>query len=178
MKSIRLDQLVLQIVKEDELDVLQQISQKTFHDSFYHLNSPESYFSYTNRAFSKDQLKSELQNPESQFQFLKNGNDLVAYFKLNYNQAQSDLKDPNAMEIERIYVLKEYQNLNIGKFLLDQIKEIAKSKRLEYIWLGVWEKNLNAIRFYEKNGFHIFSSHEFLLGSEVQIDLLMKWKVN
>lgn len=173
-----MDNLVLHIVKEDDLDVLQQISQKTFHDSFYHLNSPESYFSYTNRAFSKDQLQSELQNPESQFQFLKNDNDLVAYFKLNYNQAQSDLKDPDAMEIERIYVVKKYQNLNIGKFLLDQIKEIAKSKRLEYIWLGVWEKNLNAIRFYEKNGFQIFSSHEFLLGSEVQIDLLMKWIVN
>jgi ribosomal protein S18 acetylase RimI-like enzyme len=172
-----LDNLVFHIVKEEDLDVLQQISEKTFHDAFFHLNSPESYFGYTNRAFSKDQLRSEILNPDSQFQFLKSGNDVLAYFKLNFNQAQSDLKDPRALEIERIYVLKEYQNLNIGKHVLNHIKEIARLYKLEYIWLGVWEKNVNAIRFYEKNGFQLFSSHEFLLGSEVQIDLLMKWLV-
>lgn len=172
-----MENLSLHIVTISELETLHQISLQTFRDAFYHLNSPDSYFEYTNRAFSKEQLKSEIENPDSQFQFLKNDDALVGYFKLNYDLAQSDIKDPHALEIERIYILKEYQNLKLGNYLLDKIKEIAILKNLDYIWLGVWEKNTNAIRFYEKNDFRIFSSHEFLLGSEVQIDLLMKWLV-
>ena len=45
---------------------------------------------------------------------------------------------------------------------------------MEYLWLGVWEKNEKAIRFYEKNNFKIFSSHEFKMGDEIQTDFLMK----
>ncbi len=170
-----MENLSLHIAALSDLDTLHQISLETFRDAFYHLNSPASFYEYTDRAFSKEQLKSEIQNPDSQFQFLKNDNELLGYFKLNYNLAQSDIKDLHALEIERIYILNQYQNLKLGNYLLDKIKEIARFKNLDYIWLGVWEKNTNAIRFYEKNGFHIFNSHDFLLGSEVQIDLLLKW---
>jgi ribosomal protein S18 acetylase RimI-like enzyme len=171
-----MDNLNLYILKEGELESLQQISLQTFTDGFFHLNTPKYFYEYTDRAFSVGQLKSELQNPNTQFQFLKSDNTLLGYFKLNFNSAQSDIRDPNSLEIERIYILKEYQNLGLGKYLLDKIKEIAIQKNLHYIWLGVWEKNADAIRFYEKNGFRIFSSHDFHMGSEVQTDVLMRWE--
>jgi ribosomal protein S18 acetylase RimI-like enzyme len=46
------------------------------------------------------------------------------------------------------------------------------------IWLGVWEKNHNAIGFYTKNGFITFDKHLFLLGDDQQTDLLMKLEIN
>ena len=36
------------------------------------------------------------------------------------------------------------------------------------IWLGVWEKNLRAIRLYEKWGFKKVGTKEFILGSDLQ----------
>ncbi len=42
------------------------------------------------------------------------------------------------------------------------------------IWLGVWEENPKAIRFYEKNGFVPFSRHIFKMGDEEQTDIMMR----
>lgn len=51
---------------------------------------------------------------------------------------------------------------------------IALQKNAEYIWLGVWEENPRAIRFYEKNGFLEFDKHIFKLGDDEQTDIMMK----
>ena len=43
----------------------------------------------------------------------------------------------------------------------------------ETLWLGVWEHNARAIRFYEKCGFRDAGSHPFLLGNDLQTDRIM-----
>lgn len=78
------------------------------------------------------------------------------------------------MELERIYVLQGFQGNNIGKKLLYFTINQAKQKKLDYVWLGVWDKNLRAIAFYKRNGFEISGSHPFYLGSDQQTDLIMK----
>ncbi len=89
-----------------------------------------------------------------------------------------EIKDKNYLEIERIYVLKEYHGKKVGQLLYENAIKIAKSKNAEYVWLGVWEKNPRAIRFYEKNGFVAFDKHIFKLGNDKQTDIMMKLKIN
>ena len=50
----------------------------------------------------------------------------------------------------------------------------ARQKQKEYIWLGVWEKNERALRFYEQNGFYGIGTHCFILGKDRQIDHIMR----
>jgi ribosomal protein S18 acetylase RimI-like enzyme len=88
--------------------------------------------------------------------------------------AQTDIKDANALEIERIYVIKEYQGKKAGQQLYEKTIQVAKEKMLKYIWLGVWQENPKAIQFYTKNGFEIFDQHVFKLGDEEQTDYLMR----
>ena len=71
-------------------------------------------------------------------------------------------------------MLKEFHGKKVGQFLYDKAIELAKEKNVDYVWLGVWEKNQRAIRFYEKNGFVIFDKHIFKLGNDAQTDILMK----
>jgi ribosomal protein S18 acetylase RimI-like enzyme len=94
--------------------------------------------------------------------------------KINFGNAQTDLKDPEGMEIERIYTLNEYFGKNVGKILMDKAFESARKKNAKYVWLGVWENNPRAIRFYEKNGFVPFSNHSFKFGNHTHTDILMK----
>lgn len=82
------------------------------------------------------------------------------------------------MEIERIYVLRTHHKKQIGTKLLNFAADIALNKKLHFIWLGVWEHNHRAIAFYERNGFNVFGSHDFVLGADVQTDLLMKKEIN
>lgn len=130
-----------------------------------------------NHAFTKEKLLTELQNSDSEFYFVKVDDLIMGYVKINRNGAQSEFKDSKSLEIERIYVDKEYQGLGIGSMLVEHAKDIALDNGLEYVWLGVWKKNPAAIRLYERNGFKAFSEHEFVMGDEVQIDQLMMCRI-
>jgi len=94
--------------------------------------------------------------------------------KLNLDKTQTESEHDNTLEVQRIYVLREYKGKQIGKLLMQKAIEIGKSNNLNYIWLGVWENNINAIKFYEKLGFEKFDTHIFKLGEDEQIDNLMK----
>jgi ribosomal protein S18 acetylase RimI-like enzyme len=87
------------------------------------------------------------------------------------------LKDERAMEIERIYVLKDFHGKNVGQLLYQKAIDIALVKKADYVWLGVWEENPRAINFYKKNGFVEFDKHIFVLGDDEQTDIMMRLKL-
>lgn len=158
----------------DDLPQLKEISRSTFFDAFNTQNNPEDLHSYINEAFSESTLKNELLESNSEFYFARIDNRIVGYFKINFEKAQTDLQDPDGMELERIYVLKEHQNQKIGQTMLDEVIEMAIQRKMRYLWLGVWEKNEKAIKFYEKNRFEFAGTHDFWVGNDQQTDRIMK----
>ncbi len=158
----------------DDLPALQQIGRQTFYETFADSNSETDMQDYLAKSFSKEQLSSELQNQDMAFYLLEIEGKTAGYLKLNFSQAQTELHDPNAIEIERIYVLQAFHGKGAGQALYQHAVNIARSKQARYIWLGVWEHNHRALRFYEKNGFTPFGKHTFYLGSDAQTDIMMK----
>ena len=161
----------------DDLETLRNLSIQTFKETFEEVNTEEDMQKYLLENLSIEKLKSELENPNSEFYFAENNDEILGYLKLNFKDAQTEKLEENHFEIERIYVLKAFLGQKIGQILFDKAIEIGREKNLEYVWLGVWEENHRAIRFYEKNGFEIFGKHDFVLGEDVQTDLLMKMKI-
>ena len=158
----------------EEVVQLQKIGITTFSETFSAFNSPENLNKYLSDSFSIEKLTYELGNKYSEFYLALDSNTPIGYLKLNFGSSQTELKDNKALEIERIYVLKEFQGKNVGKLLYQQAFMIAKQNKVAYIWLGVWEKNERAINFYKKNGFVTFDTHIFKLGNEAQTDFMMK----
>lgn len=167
---------MIDIIKVEPSDIttLINFSKKTFYDAFAHLNNPADVEIYAAKAFNSDNILAQITNPFSTFYFAMLDGQPVGYIKLNYSSAQTEFQDENAVEFERIYVSADQQGKKIGNQLLDFATDLANKNRLQYIWLGVWDKNVNAIRFYERNGFKIFGNHPFSLGNDLQTDLLMK----
>ena len=133
---------------------------------------------YLEEGFSIDKLTAELTNPHSEFHFAKHDNKVIGYLKINFGQAQTEFNDNKALEIERIYVLKEFYGKKVGQVLYDKAFDIAKQAGADYLWLGVWEENQRAINFYKKNGFVEFDKHIFKLGDDEQTDIIMKLKLD
>lgn len=158
----------------DDLMAIKAIGMQTYEDTFRALNTPENMQAYLDSAFNTEQLEGELSNPDSTFFFLFVDKHLAGYMKLNEAEAQSDLKDPVALEIERIYIKKEFQGHGLGKTLMQHALQIAREKKKQYAWLGVWELNTNAIAFYEKMGFYKAGTHGFVMGDDHQTDFIMK----
>lgn len=157
----------------NDVDQLQQIGRQTFIETFSAQNSEADMQKYLAEDFAIPMLKKELDNEHSLFYLDELGSKIAGYLKVNFASAQTEIKDKYSLEIERIYVLKEYHGKQVGQKLFEKAKHIAVRNRLDYIWLGVWEHNPRAIRFYEKNGFEAFDTHVFQLGDDEQTDVLI-----
>jgi ribosomal protein S18 acetylase RimI-like enzyme len=153
-------------VTPNELLELQVISERTFFETFSKDNSMENMQLYLEKNLTVDRLAEELEDPRSAFYFAELLGEIVGYLKINYSV--------EGLEIERIYINQRVQGSGVGQKLLDKAFELAYDHGIERIWLGVWEHNPRAIRFYEKNGFVPYGSHVFKLGNDEQCDVLMR----
>ncbi len=171
-------EICIKLVTLNDIDQLQKIGRQTFSETFSAGNTEENITQYLEEGFSVTKLTSELSNNDAQFYFATLENNIIGYLKLNFGQAQTELQDEKALEIERIYVLKEFHGKGVGQILYDKAIQIARQKSADYVWLGVWEENPRAINFYKKNGFVEFDKHVFKLGNDNQTDIMMKLKLN
>ncbi|WP_435138240.1 GNAT family N-acetyltransferase [Formosa sp. A9] len=162
----------------NDINELQQIGKLTFAETFSSVNSEENMKAYLEKGFSLEKLTQELEDQNAEFYFAELDKATIGYLKVNVGQSQTEIKDKSALEIERIYVLKEYHGKKVGQMLYDKAIALANEKQVEYVWLGVWEENSRAIRFYKKNGFTAFDKHIFKLGNDEQTDIMMKRKLN
>lgn len=160
-----------------DLEIIQEISIKTFVETFAEANTPENLESYVQENFNTARVASEINNPESMFYLATLDTNTFGYLKLNFGNAQTEIHSPEAMEIQRIYVLKEFHGKKIGQLLLNHAVKIGQQSGVDSIWLGVWEKNHKAIEFYSKNDFADFGKHTFILGKDEQTDLLMELRI-
>ena len=161
-----------------DIEKLREIGKLTFAETFSSDNSEENMTEYLEKGFSTEKLKAELTDKNAEFYFAELDGKIIGYLKVNVGQSQTEIKIKNALEIERIYVLKEFHGKMVGQLLYEKALELAKEKKVEYVWLGVWEQNPRAIRFYKKNGFVEFDKHIFRLGNDEQTDIMMKLKLN
>ena len=166
----------ISIIKAElhDIEKLQKIGRQTFFETFSESNSEENMQKYLDEGFSIEKLTTELTDANAEFYSAVVDAEVIGYLKLNFGDSQTELKDNKALEIERIYVSKEFHGKSVGQLLYDKAIEVAKQKNANYVWLGVWEENPRAISFYKKNGFVEFDKHIFKLGNDEQIDIMMK----
>lgn len=173
-----MESITIRKVTLNDIDQLQKISRQTFYETFSAANTEENMRRYLEEGFSSQKLITELNDNNSEFYFAVLNNKIIGYLKLNFGQSQTELQDDKALEIERIYVSKEFQGKKVGQILYDKSIQIAKQHKADYVWLGVWEENPRAIAFYKKNGFVEFNKHIFRLGDDEQTDIMMKLKLD
>lgn len=164
----------LKLCLPDDLDKLRELSIQTYYNTFAAQNTPEDMSEYLNNAFDREKLHKELSDENSMFFFLYFNKKLAGYLKLNEAPSQTDINDKDSLEIERIYVSEEFQGEGLGRYMIEQALCIAQKRKKKYAWLGVWEKNEKAIRFYERNGFFKIGSHNFVMGKDMQTDYIMR----
>ena len=167
-------EITIRPCRMSDLETLCAIGRETYDETFRSMNTQETMDRYLAEAFDVKKIRSELENENSRFYFLYADGDLAGYLKVNFAPAQSDLNDPDSLEIERVYVKRAYKGKGLGKTLIDFAIRLAQEANKRYAWLGVWEKNEAAIAFYMKMGFEEAGRHSFRMGDELQSDWILK----
>lgn len=159
---------------EKDIDALVSLGIKTFRDTFDEYNTPENMIRYINDTFTRKIIEHEMKQPGTVFFLAFDERRPVGYAKIRVSHTPPELKGTSALEIERLYAHRDYLGKRVGYMLMQTCLAYARKKNVPTLWLGVWEHNLRAISFYEKNGFVKFGHHTFMLGEDAQTDWLMK----
>ncbi|MBE7515094.1 MAG: GNAT family N-acetyltransferase [Chloracidobacterium sp.] len=160
----------------EDAKLLTDLSYTTFWDAFAHhpKNAPDDLAHYMRQAFSIEQITEELADERNIFLVAHIGEKPAGYAKLIIESREEGITAERPIELARLYSHQEYIGKGVGQDLMDECFRLAAEGLHDVMWLGVWEFNPRAIRFYEKNGFRIVGKHNFRLGSDPQIDLLMQ----
>lgn len=164
-------------VKPGDAAVLSTIARQTFYDTFTGTCTEVDMQQFLQEYYTEDTLRSQLLDEETYCFFAEVNGIPVAYiqFKEDYENFPTE-KKWKALELKRIYVLKEFHGSGIAKKLMECYLEFAQQHNYEMVWLGVWEHNAKAIKFYEKYGFKDSGfKHDFPIGSTAQTDIWL-WK--
>lgn len=170
------DEITIRHAAIDDAKLLTDLASTTFWDAFAHhpKNAPDDLNHYMRQAFNVDQIAAELTDANSIFLIALFDDKPAGYSKLIVGSVEDDITAEHPIELSRLYSHQEFLGKGVGQSLMDSCFEFAKSNDHDVVWLGVWEYNPRAQRFYEKNGFRVVGRHTFQLGSDPQTDLLMQ----
>jgi GNAT superfamily N-acetyltransferase len=143
-------------------------------DSFAAQNTPENMQAYLSGSFSPEIQASELADPQTRFLLIEEPDGTVeGYARLKFGTAPASIPGEKPLEISRFYACKAWIGKGVGAFLIQACLREARLAGCDTIWLDVWEENPRAIAFYRKWGFEQVGMQRFVLGEDVQHDLLM-----
>ncbi|MEK7431617.1 MAG: GNAT family N-acetyltransferase [Cyanobacteriota bacterium] len=168
------DNLFIKKAELCDAETICELGKITFYQTFYHEESEEDMENYLSSSFSLEKIESELNDKKSVFFIVYFLDKPVGYSKINFEKKPHEIELESCSELQRIYILNDFQGKNIARKLLYESIRAIKEKNFKYVWLGVSDRNVRAISFYKKYGFDTFGQHIFKLGKNDQIDIVMK----
>jgi len=172
--------MVLDFIRctRNHLPLLSKVARHTFSHAFESQNEAEDFQNYLNHAFTVQQMAKEMATVGTVFFLVYRNDTLCGYFKVNSNAAQTDIKRADSMELERIYVMASVQGQGIGTKIIAHVMGMAQADKKRFLWLGVWERNKEAIKLYQRLGFRKFGTHPYYIGNDKQTDWLMRKEIH
>ncbi len=150
----------------NDLDELKRISQTAYMEAFYDLLDTEDVKEYVNNKYTLQHLEEEIRDKANYFLLYYVDDKVTGYMKY--------ILKPNSLEIERLYMLKNFKGMGVGSQFMTKAENVAKFNGKNILTLGVLEINKPAISFYKKRGFVQFSRESVVIGKTRQPLLLMK----
>lgn len=184
--------MVREAIAEDAAP-LAEMARRVFHATFAADNDPADMAVYLAEAFGERRQAAEIADPRMRTFVAEaiGGRDatagqlskpvqtpqLIGYVQLQRGEPPECVSDRDAVEIKRFYVDHSWHGRGVARRLMEAALAAASENRPPWrartIWLGVWERNPQAIAFYRKCGFTHVGEHAFLFGRDVQSDWVM-----
>lgn len=163
------------LANEGQAELIAELSRKTFVETYAEPGNQENLTLYVESHFTTEQISIEFADPNFRFFIAWINEKAVGFTKIRKDRQPKGIPMLKSMEIQRIYVLQEFQGFSVGKELMKMVKELAKAEGDQVIWLQVWQKNDKAIQFYRKAGFVVYETSTFEFGREIHQDFLLRF---
>ena len=153
---------------------LAELARRSFVAVFDDELLAENATQYAATVFSDEQIRAELADTDSTFIWAEQTGIPAGYAKLRRDTVMECITSPRPVQLERMYAETDQIGAGIGKLLLHTAIKIAVSEGYQTLWGSVWEENLRAIEFYDRQGFVEAGKNNFMLGSKPQTDVILQ----
>jgi GNAT superfamily N-acetyltransferase len=161
-----------------DAEALSAFAARVFRETFAPDNDPMDMDAYLSEAFAPEKQAAEIADGSGVCLLAEVGETLAGYAFLRIEAA--DGRDPSValpVELQRFYVDYAWHGRGVAPALMTACIDTARARGGVTMWLGVWERNPRAIRFYQKHGFVDIGAKEFRLGTDLQTDRVMSRSV-
>ncbi|KAJ3304499.1 hypothetical protein HDV03_002708 [Kappamyces sp. JEL0829] len=170
---------MIRAVEASDIPQLSELMILTFTETFGHLYPPKELEQFLLENYHESVLAEQLSSSVLLLS-IKDGR-LVGYCQLNKNKPVPDADEigqaDGCMEIQRFYFHRDAHGTGLAQNMMNHCLELARKEGMTTLWLGVWENNLAALKFYKKFGFTQCGEKTFLVGSVVDRDLVFRLRL-
>lgn len=174
MQSVTLQQVTIRAAILPDAERLAALAEQTFRDTYAAENSPANLALHLARNYGLAHQSRELADRTMTTLVAEHDATLIGYAQLLQHPAPGAVTGPHPIEILRFYVDRAWKGLGVGRLLMAELKAEARRLGAGSAWLGVWQRNLRAIAFYEKCGFVTVGETVYVVGEDRQSDLVMQ----
>jgi diamine N-acetyltransferase len=156
---------------------LAALAAATFRDTYQATNTRENIDLHCATRFGEAIQAAEIADPGRVTLVCDHRGTLAGFAQLRWVAAPGCVVAATPGEIQRLYVARGFQGTGVGRALMDACLDEMVARRTDVVWLCAWERNPGAIAFYRKLGFVEAGEHVFLLGRDLQRDVVMTRRV-
>jgi ribosomal protein S18 acetylase RimI-like enzyme len=133
-----------------EFKLIEKLAIEILHEVYDPIIPSEHTDYFLAKFQSESAIIDQIENENFYYYLLSFNNKNVGYLGIQ--------KQNKKLILSKIYILKSFRGLKIGKKELEFVKEFARENCIEKIELTVNQENQNTIEIYLKNGFKIIES--------------------
>lgn len=152
---------------------LAAFGRQAFADTFGHSADPNDLAEHLANTYGAQLQRAELADPDSRFLVAEADGEIVGYSLIRRDMPRAPSEQSTSAEVRRFYVSRNWQGSGLADRLMIASKELAGQLGARSLWLGVWEENHRAIRFYQRHGFAMAGRTPFRFGGTIESDLLL-----
>jgi len=156
-----------------DASLLATLAAETFTDAFGAQNTAENLAAFIEARYSPDIQRAELADPALTYLIAEVEGKTAGYALVREGATPACVTGPLPVEVQRFYVLRDWHGAGVAQALMEGCVAEARRRGGRTLWLGVWEINPRAIRFYEKCGYRQVGTQTFMVGSDAQRDRVL-----
>jgi diamine N-acetyltransferase len=163
----------LRLAGPGDAAALAELMERTFRHTFGAFNSDAEMAAHCQGNYGEAIQRREIDDPDVTTFVCATGDALVAFAQVRQGKRPPEVTGAKPVEVHRIYVDARFHGKGMAHVLMEACLDEATRREADAVWLGVWENNPKATRFYEKYGFETVGAHVFHVGNDAQRDLVM-----
>ncbi len=166
--------LTIRPATPDDLSHLVELATTTFRETYRLLDDPADIEAYVAEAFTTQTFAAVLQDPLSVLLVALCGEGrYVGYTHIAHSKPPPCVTGPAPVELARVYLRQSVIGKGYGAALMQAVHAEARRAGCKTVWLGVYDRNEHARKFYTRWGFVDVGTKDFLFVGQIYADPIM-----